>query len=68
MDGFVAVLSNDEDGETGPVRDGLLAIQAGRNPGWPKLWTEVQLDEANLNESVGTFKFAPTLAMKISPL
>lgn len=65
-DVFVAVLSNYEDGETGPVRDGLLGILAGRNPELPKLRTEVELDEATLDEYVGTYEFAPNMAMKIT--
>lgn len=65
-DVFVAVLSNYEDAQTGPVRDGLLAILAGRNPELPQLRTEVELDEATLDEYVGNYEFSATFAVKIS--
>lgn len=63
---FVVVLSNFQDAETGPVRDGLLALLSGSSPELPKFRSSIELDSATLDEYVGTYQFSPVFSIAIT--
>ncbi len=63
---LIVVLSNFEDGKTGDVRRGLTGIAYGRPTEAPKKRTEILLDSSTLDEYLGTYQLAPTLALVIT--
>ncbi|MBM3759224.1 MAG: serine hydrolase [Acidobacteria bacterium] len=63
---LLVVLSNFEDGQTGPVSRGLAQILNGGNPEIPKERQEIQIDSAALDEYVGTYQLAPSFALVVT--
>jgi len=62
----VIVLSNFEDGQVEPVKDGLMKAAYGLPLEPPKDRTEVQLERALLDEYVGTYDLSPTFSLVVT--
>jgi len=63
---LVVVLSNFEDGKTGDVQRGLVAIANGGTAVVSKERIETQLDSATLDEYVGSYQLSPTFSLVIT--
>lgn len=62
----VVVLSNFEDGKTGPIRSALVRLALGKEVAVPKAAPVVELSERELEEYVGKYEIAPTFAIEVT--